>query len=138
MILSKKVNEKICSFIREYVRNLDLRVQVHPGELWISKHSTRSRLSNFLFMPCWFGTFIFEFRIRSDRILKFKVRISSNQIFLIFEKFGSGKIFNVSNFLGNLLQTTISSEFTTFFSPTSNPRELCCAITSPFWRLLPP
>ena len=23
---------------RECVRNLDLRVQVHPGELWISKH----------------------------------------------------------------------------------------------------
>ena len=38
------------------------------------------RLSNFLFMPCWFGTFIFEVRIRSDRILKFKVRISSNRI----------------------------------------------------------
>ena len=25
------------SYIRECVRNLDLRVQVHPGELWISK-----------------------------------------------------------------------------------------------------
>ena len=24
-------------FVRECVRNLDLRVQVHPGELWVSK-----------------------------------------------------------------------------------------------------
>ena len=34
------------SYNRECVRNLDLRVQVHPGELWVSKsagaHSTRS------------------------------------------------------------------------------------------------
>ena len=24
-------------YVREYVRNLNLRVQVHPGELWVSK-----------------------------------------------------------------------------------------------------
>ena len=28
---------KVHIFCRECVRNLDLRVQVHPGELWISK-----------------------------------------------------------------------------------------------------
>ena len=41
--------------------------------LWI-------RLSNFLFMPCWYSTFIFKVRIRSNQILNFKVRISSNRI----------------------------------------------------------
>jgi hypothetical protein len=49
---------------------------------------------------------IFEVRIRSDQILKFKVQISSNQIFLIFEKFGSDQISNVSNFLDNLVCTS--------------------------------
>ena len=28
---------QIAPVIRECVRNLDLRVQVHPGELWVSK-----------------------------------------------------------------------------------------------------
>ena len=32
MLFSKKTVEN-----RECVRNLDLRVQVHPGELWVSK-----------------------------------------------------------------------------------------------------
>ena len=50
---------------------------------------------------------IFEVRIKSGRILKFKVRICSNQIFLIFEKFGSDRIFNVSNFLDNLVRSVV-------------------------------
>ena len=29
---------EIIYVIRECVRNLDLRVKVHPGELWVSKH----------------------------------------------------------------------------------------------------
>ena len=29
---------------REYVRNLDLRVQVHPGELWVSKQGVHIEL----------------------------------------------------------------------------------------------
>jgi hypothetical protein len=29
--------EKRSERFREYVRNLDMRVQVHPGELWVSK-----------------------------------------------------------------------------------------------------
>ena len=28
---------KFTIYFREFVRNMDLRVQVHPGELWISK-----------------------------------------------------------------------------------------------------
>ena len=33
---------------RESVRNLDLRVQVHPGELWISNQCTEMRFASFL------------------------------------------------------------------------------------------
>ena len=58
--------------------------------------------------PNIFETFeIFEVRIKSGRILKFKVRICSNQIFLILEKFGSDRIFNVSNFLDNLVRSVV-------------------------------
>ena len=42
----------------------------------------------------------------SDQMLKLKVRICSDQIFFIFVKFGSDRIFNVSNFLDNLLRIT--------------------------------
>ena len=49
---------------------------------------------------------IFEVRIRSNQILKFKVWICSDRIFSIFEKFESDRIWNVSNFLDNLLSTT--------------------------------
>ena len=31
------ITKLICVLSRECVRNLDLRVQVHPGELWVSK-----------------------------------------------------------------------------------------------------
>jgi hypothetical protein len=41
-----RISKKLCICVRECVRNLDLRVQVHPGELWVSKsagaHGTRS------------------------------------------------------------------------------------------------
>ena len=32
-----KTAKYIGSYSKECVRNLDLRVQVHPGELWVSK-----------------------------------------------------------------------------------------------------
>ena len=32
-----KIGHHFSNKLRECVRNLDLRVQVHPGELWVSK-----------------------------------------------------------------------------------------------------
>ena len=32
-----KPSQENTLYVRECVRNLDLRVQVHPGELWVSK-----------------------------------------------------------------------------------------------------
>ena len=74
---------------------------------------------------------IFEVWFRSDQILKFKVQISLNWIFLIFEKFGSDQISNFSNFLENLVQWYEKSYFwrgfhhQTLTNQISNSESLC-------------
>ena len=49
--------------------------------LLVSVKGVTTRLSNYLFMPCWFGTFKFQVWSKSKGILKFKVQIFSDRIF---------------------------------------------------------